>query len=96
MKRNVFWGLWAIAPLLLLVYVSFGVQTDESFVAFNIQNRFWMANWWKCIGVFFVVNWLFFLIHSLINKRFIWFVVLLILQIFAHPFYWWFNNRKST
>lgn len=79
MKRNVTWGLWAIMPLLVFVYVSVGMEVKEGFVAFNIQNRFWEANWWKCIGLLLVINWIFFLIHSLINKRFIWFTVLLVL-----------------
>ena len=39
MKRNIWGGLCAIVPLLVLAYVSINSETDNEFALFNLENE---------------------------------------------------------
>ena len=96
MKLNIWGGFWAIIPLLVLAYVSINSEADNEFVLFSLENEFWILNWWKIVAILLAINWIFFLVHSLIKKRFLWFVAILVFPTLIHPLYWWFKSEKDT
>ena len=99
MKRNYFWGFVAIFPYFLVVYFNIADHIHSRDYLYNSNNeiiRFWLQHWWKTLGLIMLISYLYFLIHSLIKKKWVWFVGLLLLNAFLHPFYWWFNSEKNT
>ena len=104
MKRNFSWALISISPLIVLLsttgYVHFIDSYNIDIIPISWHNidlvRFWQANWWKIIGLILISSYFFFLVHSLWNKRWVWFLGIFFLWMFLYPFYWWFNSEKNT
>ena len=103
MKRNLLWTLVSTLGVILLFIATFIASMDTMLVEFipvSWQNndfvRFMLANWWKVFGVIIVISHIFFIIHSLIARKWIWFIGFFIFSVFLQPFYWWFNSEKNT
>ena len=103
MKRNLQWGVLALAPLVLTIYFSSMLLNDSSYVpSFAEGNLFLTDYWWSILAGLSFIPWVILFTHLIknktisVNKKILWVIGMLVISIYLIPIYWFLHSANEN